>query len=599
MDDPLDKLRKRDKDRRHRRREKFWPKMRFFWQRYWLWVLCIGGGLIAVILPVWYMAGMEESVRTYIIGINFASMPFGLFQTMVFVGFLYLLHFGGGFSQFKKTKVDGGMVSVRFENIIGLKEAKREAWEVVQLIRDRARVKKIGGNIVRGVLMTGPPGCGKTMLAKAIAAEAGLPFLSVSGSEFVEMFVGVGASRVRKLFKQAREYADAYGDGCIIFIDELEVLAKKRVFLDAFGGSSESNSTLNQLLVEMDGINESDAQILVMGAMNASEDVLDPAVLRPGRFDRKIQISRPNLEERRDLFEYYGGKINLAPEIDFGRLARKAVYKTPADIENILKEGALIAARREKELVGYKEISEAIERIELGIAHRLNMTDREREMTAYHEAGHLIVLFLIHPTSDVFKASIISRGGTLGVVHSTPKEEMYSSDRETLMAHIKVALAGYVAEKFKYGVTTDGVSADFQNATAIAHSMVWRFGMGNSGFIGDLTAIPKDQLSEGLKEKLNMETQVILRECLVSVEKTLKDEWPIIERFVSELLEHEELDYDEIAAVFKDFGKEPVKVQGSITRPALPALGSSETVAPLRPPFAPPDDSGQGQKPTQ
>jgi cell division protease FtsH len=597
--DPLEKLRKKERERRNRRQQKLWPRLKFFWQRYWLWILCIGGGLISIVLPVWYMAGMEESVRSYIVGINFASMPFGLFQTMVFVGFLYLLHFGGGFSQFKKTKVDAGMVNIRFENVIGLKEAKREAWEVVQLIKDRSRVKKIGGNIVRGVLMTGPPGCGKTMLAKAIASEAGLPFLSVAGSEFVEMFVGVGASRVRKLFKQARQYADAYGGGCIIFIDELEVLAKKRVFLDAFGGSSESNSTLNQLLVEMDGINDSDAQILVMGAMNASEDVLDPAVLRPGRFDRKIQIGRPNLEERRDLFEYYGGKINLDPSVDFGRLARKAVYRTPAEIENILKESALIAARSEKDLVSYKEISEAIERIELGIAHRLNMTEREREMTAYHEVGHLIILYLAHPTSDVFKASIISRGGTLGVVHSTPKEEMFSSDRATLLAHIKVALAGYVAEKFKYGVTTDGVSADFKNATHYAHAMVWKFGMGTSGYIGDLTAIPKEQLSEGLKEKLNMETQEILRECLHAVEKTLKEEWEIVERFVSELLAHDELDYDEIVAIFKEFGKEPVKIATTSPRPVLPSPEKPENAPAPRPPFAPPDDSADGRKPAQ
>lgn len=562
MSDPLEKLRKRDRARSIRPRKKFWPQLVFFWQRYWLY-LCIGvGGVFAVVIPAWYLSGMESSVRSYIIGINFASVPFGLFQTLVFVGFLYLMHFGGGFSRFDKKQVGGGMVKTTFDEIIGLKEAKKEAWEVVELIHDRTMLKKVGGRIVRGVLLTGPPGCGKTLLAKAIASQSGLPFLSVSGSDFVEMFVGVGASRVRQLFKQARQYAAAYGGGCIIFIDELEVVAKKRVFLDAFGGSSESNSTLNQLLVEMDGLSDSDAQILVMGAMNASENVLDEAVLRPGRFDRKIAISRPNLEDRTELFEFYGGKINLDPGIDFGRLARQAVYKTPADIDNLLKEAALITLRNKTEVVTYKDISQAYERIELGIAHHLTMSDRERESIAYHESGHLLVIFLTHPTDDVFKASIISRGGYLGVVHHIPKEESHSEDRETIMAGIETSLGGYAAEKLKYGSTTSGVSADFTNAMHRAHSMVWQLGMGTGGFIGDVTAIPKEQISDGLKDKLNMETQEILRECLNTVEKLLRKEWPILERFVAELLEHEELDYDEIVAIFKEFGKEPLPVRG-------------------------------------
>src|SRR5579883_548214 len=254
----------------------FWAKFRLFMQRYWLWVAIAVGVTVAIILPIWYMADMEPSVRKYIIGINVASLPWGIIQTLVFVAFLYLLQYGGGFAQFKKSKVDASQVSVKFSDVIGLTEAKREAWEMVQLIKDRAALKRVGGKILHGMLMIGPPGCGKMMLAKAIASEAGIPFLSTAGSEFVEIFVGVGAARVRKLFKQARQYAQAYG-ACIIFIDEIEVLGRTRVTYDAFGGGQEGNQTLNQLLVEMDGLHDDEAHIVVIGAMNAAEEVLDPA----------------------------------------------------------------------------------------------------------------------------------------------------------------------------------------------------------------------------------------------------------------------------------------------------------------------------------
>ncbi|MDO8803172.1 MAG: hypothetical protein Q7R35_01965, partial [Elusimicrobiota bacterium] len=266
---------------------------------------------------------------------------------------------------------------------------------------------------------------------------------------------------------------------------------------------------------------------------------------------------RPNLEEREQIFAYYAQKIKVDAGVDFARLARKAVYKSPAEIENILKEAALIAMRERRELINYKDISAAIERIELGVAHRLNLTPREREMTAYHEAGHLVVLYLTHPTNDVFKVSILNRGGALGVVHSTPTEEIYASDSNTLLAHIRTALGGYAAEKIKYGVTTEGVSSDFAKVTRIAHDMVWRLGMGKSGFMGDFTVIPQHDRSVDMSDALNRETQEIIKEQYALVDALLRENWPIVERFVKELLAREELDYDEIALVFNEYGKPP------------------------------------------
>jgi len=565
--------------------KKLWARFRLMFQLHWLWLAIILLILVSVVLPLWYLAGMEESVRHYITAINVASLPLQIFSTLVFVGFLYLLQYGGGFAQFKKAKIDASQVNVKFSDVIGLTEAKREAMEMVELIRDRAALKKVGGKILHGMLMIGPPGCGKTMLAKAIATEAGIPFFSTAGSEFVEIFVGVGAARVRKMFKRARQYAQAYGS-CIIFIDEIEVLGRSRVYMDAFGGSSEGNSTLNQLLVEMDGLQDDAAHIVVIGAMNAPEEVLDTALTRPGRFDRTIAINRPNLQERQEIFEYYAKKVQVDPSVDFARLARKAVYKSPAEIENILKEAALIAVRNNRELINYKDISAAIERIELGVMHRLNMTPREREMTAYHEAGHLLIVYLTHPTNDVFKASIVQRGGILGVVHSIPREELYSQDVNALKANIRVSLGGYCAEKLVYGVTTTGVSSDFRNAMSIAHHMVWSLGMGGDGLIGDFNQIPAggsrepQQLSEAFKERLNTATQIIMREAITEVENVLTAERQILDRFAKELLEREELDYDEIAAIFLEYGKQP-----RIPTHALKLLVSAPPVSSGAPPI--------------
>ena len=310
----------------------------------------------------------------------------------------------------------------------------------------------------------------------------------------------------------------------------------------------------------MDGLQEKDENVVVIGATNAGESTLDAALLRPGRFDRKLYIDRPNLEEREKIFEFYFSKVKYdKSSIDIKKIARKSVYKTPAEIENIVKESVLIASREHKDAVEYKHVSEAIERIEMGLKHRRHMTAREKEMVAYHESGHLMVLYLLHPTDDVFKASIIGRRDALGVVHHHPREEIFTKSREALLADIKVSLAGYVAEKISCGTSSSGVAMDFKMAMATAHTMVWALGMNDAGLIGDYTTIPESQLSEQVKETLNNETQKIFKQCLKDVEDLLAKEKELLQRFVKELMEKEELDYDEIDSIFREYGKFGVK----------------------------------------
>jgi len=526
-------------------------RMKVFMMAHWVKFAVITFLIALIGMAIWGLSSVESFYRRQMLAYMPIQLLMGGLHAVIFV-FMYLHFFRGGFSKMDKKKVKSRDIAVKWSDVIGIDEAKIESWEVVELIKDRARLKKIGGKILRGVLMVGPPGCGKTYLAKAMATEAGIPFLPMAASEFVEVFVGVGASRIRKLFKEARQLAYAY-NACIIFIDELDAIGRNRTF-NMFGGQ-EGNTTQNQLLIEMDGLNSHAQNVIVIAATNAEESVLDPALLRPGRFDRKIYIDRPNLEGREKIFKFYLKSVCYDEKIDIGRLARQAVYKSPADIENIVKESALIATRNKRDIITQKDISAAIERIEMGLKHHRKMTDAERRLVAYHEAGHLLVLYLLHPTDDVFKASIISRKDTLGVVHRQPREETFTRNRDRIIADIKVALGSYAAERFKIGVTSDGVSGDFQQAMGQAHTMVWKYGMGSNGLIGDYTIIKPEQLSEVTKEKLNSETNKILETALSEVTVLLKTEEKLLDRLASELLERNELEYDEIEKIFAEFGK--------------------------------------------
>jgi cell division protease FtsH len=525
-------------------------KIKMFFKDHWKVIASVAAVLILVILAIIGFMGLESFYRK----MQLAQMPIMFLVYIiaaVISAYIYVSIMMGRFGAMDYRKVQGSKVNVKFSEVLGIDEVKEEALEIVALLKDHAALKKVGGKIIKGLLLIGPPGCGKTYLAKAIATEAGLPFFSLSGSEFTEIFVGVGAARVRKLFQQAQRAAYASG-GAIIFIDELDAIGRGRQF--SLLGGQETNSTLNQLLVAMDGLQNEKENVVVIGATNSAEETLDPAILRPGRLDRKIYIDRPNLQGREEIFKYYLSKVQYDPSIDIGRLARKAVYKTPAEIENIVKEASIICLRNKRELINYKDISEAMERVDLGVKHRKHMTPEERRMIAYHEAGHLITLYLLHPTDDVFKASIIARKGFLGVVHHQPREELFTESKEKLIADIKVSMSGYISEKLKFNTTSSGVSSDFHHAMSIAHVMVWRLGMGEK-HIGDFTAIPEAQLSESIKEELNNETERIIKACAKDAQDVLTKEMALLDRFANELLEHEELDYDEIDAIFKEYNK--------------------------------------------
>lgn len=547
-----------------------WKKIKFYWKLYWIRILITTGATaVFILLNIVIISGLKawRESESYLRQSQLATAPLqmfiwsvmGIIQGTVYVFMMYWMFYKKGatsFTQTSKKSIAGETLGIKWDDVIGMDEAKQEALEIVNLIKDRTELQRIGGKILKGLLMLGPPGCGKTYLAKAIATEAKLPFISMSGSEFVEMFVGVGAGRIRNLFKNARQLAELTG-GCIIFIDEIDAVGAQRANDSGFGGQTETNTTLNQLLVEMDGLKEKDLNVVIIGATNAPENFLDRALLRPGRFDRKIYVDKPNLEDRERLFAYYLKNVQYETDsVKIDRLARITVGNTPADIANIVKEAALISVRNKKSLVSMKEIDDARERIALGIKRRIKVREEEKWQTAYHEAGHAIVTYLLVPTQDVFKITITPRGHTGGATWTPEREEIFIRDKNKLLGEIKTCLGAYAAEKIKLQTTTAGVDMDFQEAMYIAHNMVWRWGMGKSGIIGNFYAIQGSWfISSDTKMKLDSDVQDILQSCLREVTELLKKEEPLLERLAKELIAKEELNYDEIEAIFKEFGK--------------------------------------------
>jgi len=553
-----------------------WKKIKFYLGLYWIRIIIIiVSTIIFILLNIVIIKGIQawRESESYLRQSQLATAPLqmfiwgvmGIIQGTVYVFMMYWMFYKKGattFTQTSKKTISGEDIGITWNDVIGMDEAKQEALEVVKLIKDRAELQRIGGKILRGILMLGPPGCGKTYLAKAIATEAKMPFIAMSGSEFVEMFVGVGAGRIRNLFKKARQLADLEG-GCIIFIDEIDAVGAQRAAERGFGGQTETNTTTNQLLVEMDGLKEKDLNVVIIGATNMPEWFLDEALLRPGRFDRKIYVDKPNLEDREKLFAYYLQNVKYDEKnVKIDRLARITVGNTPADIANIVREAALIAVRNNRPLITMKDIDDARERIALGIKRRVKLSEKEKLQVACHEAGHAIVTYLLAPTKDVFKITITPRGHTGGATWVPEREETFIEDQKQLLNEIRISLGAYAAEKIKFGYTTAGVSGDFANALYTAHNMVWRMGMGKSGIIGDFHALDfyrriggTPLISEEMKTRLDNDTQDIMQTCLKEVTELLKKEEPLLDRLAKELIAKEELNYDEIEAIFKEFGK--------------------------------------------
>jgi cell division protease FtsH len=443
-------------------------------------------------------------------------------------------------------------VGVTFDDVAGIDEAKAELEEVVGFLRDPGKFQKLGGKIPKGVLLLGAPGTGKTLLARAVAGEAGVPFFSMSGSEFVEMFVGVGAARVRDLFGQAKEHAP-----CIIFVDELDALGKARG-LNPIGGHDEREQTLNQLLVEMDGFDPRSA-VIIMAATNRPE-ILDPALLRPGRFDRHVAIDKPDIRGREAILNVHAKGVKLGADVDLKRIAAMTPGFVGADLANLINEAALIAARRDREDVTMADFQEAADRIIGGLEKRNRaMNPREKEIVAYHESGHALVAMVLPNTDPVSKISIIPRGiAALGYTQQLPTEDRYLMTREELLARLKVLLGGRVSEEIIFGDISTGAQNDLQRATDIARRMIMEYGMSEK--LGPLTYVSEPrshhldlglgsrerEFSEKTAQQIDEEISGIIEETHQDVRKILTDQRNMLEKLAKILLEKESIEGEDL-----------------------------------------------------
>ena len=484
------------------------------------------------------------------------SLIFGFGPTLLFLLLLVWIFrraasAGGGagglmsFGRSRARRVEAQDQRVTFNDVAGIDEAKSELTEIVDFLKNPDKYLKLGGRIPRGVLLSGQPGTGKTLLARAVAGEAGVPFFQMSASEFVEMIVGVGASRVRDLFQQAKQAAPA-----IIFIDELDAIGRSRASggPNISGGHDEREQTLNQILTEMDGFDPR-LGVIVLGATNRPE-ILDPALLRPGRFDRRVVVSPPDRTGREAILRVHTRGVPLAAEVDLGALASTTPGMVGADLENLVNEAALLAARREHERVNREDLTDALERIVLGAERKVMISEEDRRRTAYHEAGHAIVGMLTPGADPVRKVSIIPRGQALGVTFSAPDADRFNFEQQHLLAQIKVALGGRVAEELVFADITTGAESDIQHLTRIARHMVGRWGMSRA--VGPIAVIPADgmgpllpgaaETSESTQRLVDEEVRRIVESAHAEVSTLLREHRGNLDSLVAGLLEHETLD---------------------------------------------------------
>ena len=512
------------------------------------------------------------------------SLPFLLFLGIAFFVVRQMQKNSGaggamGFGKSRAKMLTQKEGRVTFEDVAGIDEAREELEEIVEFLKDPSKFARLGGKIPKGALLVGSPGTGKTLLARAIAGEAGVPFFTISGSDFVEMFVGVGASRVRDMFEQAKKSAP-----CIVFIDEIDAVGRHRG-AGLGNGNDEREQTLNQLLVEMDGF-EANEGIIIIAATNRP-DVLDPALLRPGRFDRQVVVPRPDIEGRVKILEVHMKKTPLAPDVDARVIARGTPGFSGADLANLVNEAALTAARKGKRLVAMLEFEEAKDKVMMGAERRsMVMTDDEKRMTAYHEAGHAIVSIHEAASDPIHKATIIPRGRALGMVMRLPERDSYSYHRDKMYANLAVAMGGRVAEEviFGYDKVSSGASSDIQYATGLARDMVTKWGMSDKvgpveyaqpegeSFLGYSSSQPV-RMSNATAQLIDDEIKSIVEGGLNRAKALLSEHIDQLHTLAAALLEYETLSGDEIKQLIA--GDDIDRPDPTATKGKVPASGTS------------------------